>query len=112
MTQYSVFLRSVLRLLVTANLVPSSPILPNMMMDAICSSETSALITGTRRHIPEDGILHRSRVQRTSAWTEPLLDTARGPFRKPIVRNEVFQLRVLLTVKGIIVPEHIWVVDI
>jgi hypothetical protein len=35
-----VFLRSVLRLLVTANTVPSSPILLTLMMEAIRSSET------------------------------------------------------------------------
>jgi hypothetical protein len=37
----TVFLRSLLRLLVTANVVPSSPILVTPMMEAIRSSETS-----------------------------------------------------------------------
>jgi hypothetical protein len=53
-----VFLHSVRRLLVTANVVPSSPILLTLMMEAIRSSETSVLIRATQRHIPEDGILH------------------------------------------------------
>jgi hypothetical protein len=52
------FLRNVLRLLVTDNVVPSSPILVTLMMKAIGSSETSVLTWATWRHISEDGILH------------------------------------------------------
>jgi hypothetical protein len=48
-----VFLRSVLRLLVTAN-ISNSPILINLMMKAILSSETSILIRAIKRNIPED----------------------------------------------------------
>jgi hypothetical protein len=51
-------LRSVRLLQVTANDVPSSPILITLMMEAIRSSETLVLIRATRRHIPKDGILH------------------------------------------------------
>jgi hypothetical protein len=54
-------LRSVLRLLVTAIVVSSSPILVTFMIEAICSSETSTLIRATRRNIPEDGNLHSHR---------------------------------------------------
>jgi hypothetical protein len=42
-----VFIRSVLRLLVSANDVPSSPILVTLMMEAIRSSDTSVLTSHT-----------------------------------------------------------------
>jgi hypothetical protein len=45
---------SVLRLLVTVNVVSNSPILVTLMMEAICSSETSSLTKTIRRNFPED----------------------------------------------------------
>jgi hypothetical protein len=42
---------------ITANVVPSSPILVTLMMKALSSSETSIHTGTTRRKIPEDGIL-------------------------------------------------------
>jgi hypothetical protein len=56
-----VFIRSMLRLSVIANVVPSSPILVILMMDAIRSCETSVLKIATRRNILQSGILHSHR---------------------------------------------------
>jgi hypothetical protein len=53
-----VFLGSVHRLLVPVNVVPSSPILVTLMMDALGSSKTSVHTNSTRSNIPEDGIFN------------------------------------------------------
>jgi hypothetical protein len=49
------------QLLVTAN-VRSSPILVTLIMEALSSSETSALTRATRRNIPEDGVFHNHAI--------------------------------------------------
>jgi hypothetical protein len=51
-------LRSARLLLVTVNVVPSSPILVTVMIEALPSSGTLVLIRATLRNIPEDSILH------------------------------------------------------
>jgi hypothetical protein len=50
------FLSRMIRLLITANVVPSSLILVTLMMAAISSSDTTDLTRVTRHNIPEGGI--------------------------------------------------------
>jgi hypothetical protein len=57
-TSYS---RNLRRLLVTANVVPISPILVTLMKEAPSSSETSIRTRVTQRNIPGDTTLHSHR---------------------------------------------------
>jgi hypothetical protein len=62
-------LRSVLRLLVNANIVPSSQILVTLIMEEIRSSESSVLTKATLRNIPEGGIIHGHRCGNLNSYT-------------------------------------------
>jgi hypothetical protein len=60
---YIIRVTGIIQLLVTANVIPSSPILVTLMMEAASSSQTSALTIATRRNIPRDGILREAEYQ-------------------------------------------------
>jgi hypothetical protein len=61
------------RLLVTANVVPNSPILFTLMMEALSSSETSVLTRSTRHNIPEEAILNLLIIYVAGAEPIPLI---------------------------------------
>jgi hypothetical protein len=66
--QISPFLRSVRRLLLTANVVPSSPILVALMMEALSSSKTSVVTAATRPNIEEVDILNNHRREHLKSY--------------------------------------------
>jgi hypothetical protein len=55
-------------LLVTANIVPSSPILVSLMMEATRLSEMSVLTKATRHHIPGYDIFHSHRREKLKSY--------------------------------------------
>jgi hypothetical protein len=63
---------SVCLLVVTASVVPSSPILVTLMKDALSTFEALVRTRATQRNIPEDGILHSHRRENLKSYTRQL----------------------------------------
>jgi hypothetical protein len=59
-----------IRLLVTAKVVPISPILVTLIMEAARYSDTSVPTRVTKRNIPEHGILHSYRRENIKSYIE------------------------------------------
>jgi hypothetical protein len=72
------FLRSVRRLLVTANVFRSSSILVTLIMEAIRSSETSVIARATRRNIPEDRVLNSHRRGNLRLYSASVVKHSKG----------------------------------
>jgi hypothetical protein len=60
-------------LLVTANIVPSSPILVILMMEALSFYKTSVLTRATWHNIPEEALLHHQYTRRSEFPTNSLI---------------------------------------
>jgi hypothetical protein len=59
------------RLLVTANVVPSSPILVSFIIGELCPSETSIFTRATLPNIPEGGFLYSHRRENLKSLVFP-----------------------------------------
>jgi hypothetical protein len=72
------------RLLVTANVGLSSPILVTLMMKALSSSETSVLTRTAQRNIPEEAILHSHRRENFKSY---IISTSQERFLNKFITN-------------------------
>jgi hypothetical protein len=89
-----VFLRSVFQLLVNSNVAPSFLRLFTLMIEAMFSSETSAIKRATRRHITEDIILYSNRHEYFQTALHLLrVEETYGAIETEFVRSSDFMKR-------------------
>jgi hypothetical protein len=66
---------SAVRLLVSANVVPSTPIIFTQMIEVVGSSDTSVLRRTAWRNIPEDGIFYSHRHENLKSYDKSFVLT-------------------------------------
>jgi hypothetical protein len=84
----SIIRGSVCRLLFTVNVVPSSPILVTLMMEALRSSETSVLTRATQLNIQEDAIIYSHRRENLKCYTWTI---AWNNFNMKVIGNACYE---------------------